>query len=447
MFIKPFRIEDIQIIMGGPVMIKRCKGFKLTEFVVVVAILAIIASLAFPAFVKSRDKAREREVKSNIFIIQMALARYCVDTGGHYPPFLIGAEAEYNIIQAHIDPGYKNAAKIRSGVTPFAKRWDESLAGQEYCAFTMDPLIYYGYMSGYPRNPFAKRDSNIFCASPPDGPDKSGTFPYAGLHGDRMFDLGFGYGDTPQTDFVLSEEEILQEEDDNGKTILALPDLDAPGNFYYHPIFADLQPVYLHYVALYNAVYGNGDPDEIIKIYGSGVSYQDFYNRSQVEGLSYEVIGYYLYAYGSGRKGHRVIQQGYDIFNTMPDSASGDLGKFGKIAEWLKDVPDFGSSNFLDSTVNTEMQQRRVETTGYPSSEYDPWTAAYPDGINPRDLTVKYLKSGSDGILDWIIMEDMPDDKNVGPAVKTEYLNEWRPNWAENEYQDGNQRFYYKDNG
>jgi hypothetical protein len=56
---------------------------------------------------------------------------------------------------------------------------------------------------------------------------------------------------------------------------------------------------------------------------------------------------------------------------------------------------------------DTDRIQARVETTGYPSQEYDPWTAAYADGINPRNPgeIETFHKSGADGVLDWVIIE------------------------------------------
>jgi len=62
----------------------------------------------------------------------------------------------------------------------------------------------------------------------------------------------------------------------------------------------------------------------------------------------------------------------------------------------------------LYSWVGTDGDlQKRVETTGYPSQEYDPWTGAFADGINPQDPNTidLYFKSGADGVLDWVIIE------------------------------------------
>jgi hypothetical protein len=122
----------------------------------------------------------------------------------------------------------------------------------------MDPMIQFSYLAEYPENPFAKRDSGMWNASLIGGTEMTGRFPYGGLRGNKMFDLGFGWGDTPQTDYVLYTTESFEEQADDGNNIFADPDLDSPGNFYYHPMFADMLPVYIHYVANFNAVYSGG---------------------------------------------------------------------------------------------------------------------------------------------------------------------------------------------
>jgi type II secretory pathway pseudopilin PulG len=368
-------------------MLRRNKGFTLTEFAVGLLLFAVVTGMFLPSmgclpnFMKARNKAREAEIKSNIHSIQISLERYAVDSGGVYPAFLIGAEAEYNVLRVQYESRYSTAAKVYNGATPFAKSANAP-SSKEYCQITMDPLIQFSYRADYPVNPFAKRDSGMWNASYIGGTEMTGRFPYGGLHGDKMFDLGFGWGDTPQTDFVLYTTESFEESDDDGVRIFADPDLDAPGNFYYHPMFADMLPVYVHYVANYNAVYGpKTSSGQMFSAYGI---------------TGDEAVGYYLYGYGQSGDRDSNIEKGLDIFNRMP----GD--KFVRITDLLD---DFGMPGLMELDSSVSQNQTRVETTGYPSAEYDPWTAGYPDGIDPTNPQKAHKKSGSDGILDWVIIE------------------------------------------
>jgi len=368
-------------------------GFTLIELLVVIVIIGILAAIALPNFIKARNKAREAEVKSNIHSIQIALERYAVDSGGVYPSFLVGAEADFNVIRVHyLEPQWSGAAKVYNGATPFAKKFGAP-AAQGGCFIGMDPLIQFSYLAEYPVNPFAKRDSGMWNASFIGGTAMTGRYPYGGFHGDKMFDLGFGWGDTPQTDFVLYTTEKFEEDQDTGapdSRIIADPDLDAPGNFYYHPIFADLLPVYVHCVANYNAAYIDTSQQ-------TGMSFSEYGITGD------EAIGYFLYGYGQSGDRDSVIEKGLDIFNRMPaTSGQGDSAKFVNIDRL--GIPDLGVTNQLDSTAGTD-NQKRAETSGYPSAEFDPWTWAFPDGINAMDPSEVNLKSGSDGILDWVIIE------------------------------------------
>jgi hypothetical protein len=218
----------------------------------------------------------------------------------------------------------------------------------------------------------------------------TGVYPYGGLHGDKMFDLGFGWGDTPCTDFVLYTTEAIEEQEAQGDpNVYSDPDLDSPGNFYYHPIFNDLIPVYFHYAANYGAVH---------------MAINDWSNYGI---LSDEVAGYMLYGYGAAGDRDSLVEGGLDYFNRMPVRDNlpdhGD-GTPNKIATFPVPVlyTEVGAGG-----AGTGSLQERVETTGYPSQEYDPWTAAYADGINPNTPGEidTFRKSGADGVLDWVIIE------------------------------------------
>jgi len=354
---------------------KNIKGFSTLEIVVITGLISVLVILFVAGcngdgLIVLPDE-REEQVKANIHEIQVALERYAVDSGGFYPAFLIGAEKDSNIIKSYVDLQGNGASMFPNhGLTPFAMVADPQFAiGPNNLEIMCDPLIEYGYMSEYPTNPFTSYDNNMWQAVDADPHELYGIYPYGGLHGDRMFDLGFGWGDTPQTDFILDDAEVEDEvaAAQSGGTLFSDPDLDAPGNFYYHPLFEDSVPVYFHYSAKYGEVF-----------YG-----QDDWSFWGI--TSQRVTGYLLYGYGSPNEQGDFEELGLDLFNRMPER---------------DDLPD-GAENILnsplpvfDTSVGVALQAR-AETTGYSAFEYDPWTGGTVNGENA---------SGPDGVPDWVII-------------------------------------------
>jgi len=355
------------------------RGFSVVEMLVVLAIISTFAVLVLPQYISARASVREDEVKSNIHTIQIALERYSVDTGGYYPPFLVGAERENNILVNFKNFGWQVQSQFpSSGMTPFSIDYGRN--GEVYMylqLFEMDPLIQYGYLESYPSNPFTQPGLGLWY-SYSGNTNAAGMFPYGGRDGDKMFDLGFGWGDTPQTDFILYTTESFEESDAAmlGSDIVSDPDNDAPGNFYYHPIFADEVPAYFHCSERYYTGRGEDTP---------GVCIDD------------AVIAFHLYGYGGPGDRDSTEELGMDYFNRMPARRH--------LSSQANAIYSFSSLRDINTSVGGENQQR-VETTGYTASEFDPWSGAWPDGSDPYDPNDSATPvSGPDGVNDWVIIE------------------------------------------
>lgn len=60
-------------------------GFTLIELMIVIAIIAILASVMIPNFIHARGMAQLTACKGNLKTIATGLESYSVDNAGHYP--------------------------------------------------------------------------------------------------------------------------------------------------------------------------------------------------------------------------------------------------------------------------------------------------------------------------------------------------------------------------
>ncbi len=88
------------------------RAFTLTELLIVLAIIAILAAILFPVFSRVRENARRSACQSNLKQIGLGLVQYAQDYDGINPPRFIGTDA------AQAD---KNPRNWRVLLYPYAK--------------------------------------------------------------------------------------------------------------------------------------------------------------------------------------------------------------------------------------------------------------------------------------------------------------------------------------
>jgi len=111
----------------------RQRGFTLLELIVVMTIVALLASIAAPRYFDSIDRARDRVLMQNLNVLRDAIDKYYTDTGA-YPPTLAdlvarryvrkvpedpvtGSTATWVIIGPPVASGTLGVYDVRSGAT------------------------------------------------------------------------------------------------------------------------------------------------------------------------------------------------------------------------------------------------------------------------------------------------------------------------------------------
>jgi len=81
----------------------RQRGFTLLELIVVMAIVALLASIAAPRYFDSVDRARDRVLKQNLNVLRDAIDKFHADTGA-YPASLADLVARRYVRKVPEDP-------------------------------------------------------------------------------------------------------------------------------------------------------------------------------------------------------------------------------------------------------------------------------------------------------------------------------------------------------
>ena len=84
-------------------MVTRLRGFTLIELLAVLAIIALLLTIAVPRYFGSVDKAKEAVLKENLYQMRDALGKYHADKG-KYPDSLEALAAERYVRTVPVDP-------------------------------------------------------------------------------------------------------------------------------------------------------------------------------------------------------------------------------------------------------------------------------------------------------------------------------------------------------
>ena len=107
-----------------PISKKVNSGFTLIELLIVIAIIAILAAILFPAFARARENARRASCQSNMKQIGLGIMQYTQDYDEKYPTEIDQGSVRWAGMP-NFSEGVTDASKTNwlSGIYPYTKSW------------------------------------------------------------------------------------------------------------------------------------------------------------------------------------------------------------------------------------------------------------------------------------------------------------------------------------
>jgi prepilin-type N-terminal cleavage/methylation domain-containing protein len=97
---------------------RRDSGFTLVEMMIVVAIVALLAAIAVPAFVGARQRSQNAKFINALRVASDAITLYAIENGGRYP-----ADVNRGVVPAGM-ASYLDQSFDWTALTPIGGRWD-----------------------------------------------------------------------------------------------------------------------------------------------------------------------------------------------------------------------------------------------------------------------------------------------------------------------------------
>lgn len=150
------------------------RGFTLIELLIVIAIIAIMASILFPVFARARENARRSSCASNLKQLGIASAMYSQDYDERLVPAQTTGDARWAVL---LGPYIKNRGFLRCPSADYSLNFNGNISGPTQDVTYQDAIndpngnaagATYEYIYGlYPSYGY----NTIFLAPTPDCPD------------------------------------------------------------------------------------------------------------------------------------------------------------------------------------------------------------------------------------------------------------------------------------